>query len=452
VVTTRDVTTLGDHHTRLDGRNSRVQTKIKALLPAGALAAVILAACTVPPPTKPPVKPPSTTKPPATTPAAPPCPTPAANSTPGPDTKNPISSWGVDGLGYTSVVIGNIVYVGGSFTHAVSPSGAKIVRTNLAAFCVANGAPPTGWVANVDGPVYALTTDGTNLFVGGNFSHLNGVAVNHLVKLSAYTGARITSFNPPAIPSGKPVYALDYFGGKVYAGGDFSVGSPIVGKKGASFNSTSGAFAGWNPNADAAIQALKVSPDGLSVFIGGTFSNVGGQAHNDLARTSTSNGAVSSATFGNNANCDPGNPSAVLCGHVLSIAVASNSSTIFVSTGPSRPKGSGGGNKLYSFSAAGGAPSWQKSFDGDDQAVVVIGSTVYTGFHGGYGCNQATDPGCKLRVLGFSTGGTQTSFNPTSSGVLGVRGLAVGANRLVAVGDFSNMGSTNKLHGVAIFN
>jgi hypothetical protein len=55
-------------------------------------------------------------------------------------------------------------------------------------------------------------------------------------------------------------------------------------------------------------------------------------------------------------------------------------------------------------------------------------------------------------VLGFSTGGTQTSFNPTSSGVLGVRGLAVGANRLVAVGDFSNMGSTNKLHGVAIFN
>ncbi len=377
-------------------------------------------------------------------PPPPACPTPATNSTPGPDSQNPISSWGVDGTAYTAAVIGSVVYVGGSFTHAVSPTGAVgSVRTNLAAFCIATGALLNNFVANFDGAVWALTTDGTNLFVGGQFATLNGQSVNRLVKLNRATGARLT-FNAPAIPVGKPVYALDYFGGKVYVGGDFSAGSnPIVGKKGMSVLATTGAFAGWNPNADGRIQTLKVSPNGQSVFIGGTFEKVGGAAHHDLAKTAASTGAVSSVVYGDNLNVP---------GHVFSIAVESDSTTVDVSTGPSRPTGTGGGNKLYRFSDA-GSESWHQTFNGDDQAVVLVGSTLYTGFHGGFGCNVPGAPGCNLRVLGFSTAGSQiTSFNPASGGVLGVRGLAAGGNRLIAVGDFRSMGSTNKLHGLAIFN
>jgi hypothetical protein len=175
--------------------------------------------------------------------------------------------------------------------------------------------------------------------------------------------------------------------------------------------------------------------------------NVGGQAHGELAKTSAANGTVQSAVYGDNFNCNPPT-SDVLCGHVFSIAVAPDNSTIYVSTGPSRPKGSGGGNKLYSFSSGGGAENWQRNFDGDDQAVVIAGSSIYTGFHGGYQGNTA------LRALGFNTSGSTTSFSPNSNGILGVRGMAVasGGNRLVAVGDFTIMGNTNKLHGLAIFN
>src|SRR5262249_49501342 len=139
----------------------------------------------------------------------------------------------------------------------------------------------------------------------------------------------------------------------------------------------------------------------------------------------------------------------MLCGHVFSIAVASNNATIYVSTGPSRAKGSNGGNKLYSFSSGGGPENWSRNFDGDNQAVVVDPSgTIYSGFHGGYQSNTS------LRALGFTSSGTTTSFSPASGGVLGVRGMALGSggNRLIAVGDFSTMGSTNKLHGLAIFN
>ena len=59
-----------------------------------------------------------------------------------------------------------------------------MARANLAAFCLANGNLLDSFVANVAGTaqmssskpteVWALTTDGTNLFAGGNFSSVNG--------------------------------------------------------------------------------------------------------------------------------------------------------------------------------------------------------------------------------------------------------------------------------------
>ena len=57
------------------------------------------------------------------------------------------------------------------------------------------------------------------------------------------------------------------------------------------------------------------------------------------------------------------------------------------------------------------------------------------------------------RALNAANGAT-TAFAPTTGGVLGVFDLAQArpSGRFVAVGDFKNMGATNKLNGVAIFN
>ena len=251
--------------------------KLLGAMPVTATLLLVVAAC-APPPSGP-----------SSVPACPPVPA----SAPGPDSQNPISSWGIDGAGYSAVVIGGVAYVGGVFQNAISPAGVKVARQNLAAFCLADGSLLTSFVANFNngprggsgfepGGVRALTTDGSSLYVGGDFTTLNGQPVNRLVKLNPTTGAPIAGFNPPDIPS--VVYALDYFGGKVYAGGDFSVGAPAA-KKGASFDAATGAFAGWNPDADAKINSLKVSPDGQYVFIGGSFATVGGAAHDKLART-----------------------------------------------------------------------------------------------------------------------------------------------------------------------
>ncbi|MGA8208877.1 MAG: hypothetical protein WB798_01855, partial [Nocardioidaceae bacterium] len=59
--------------------------------------------------------------------------------------------WGVNGRVYASVVVGNLLVVGGTFTQAVGPGSAVAPRTNLAAFDL-----ETGQLA----PAFSLAADG----------------------------------------------------------------------------------------------------------------------------------------------------------------------------------------------------------------------------------------------------------------------------------------------------
>ena len=131
---------------------------------------------------------------------------------------------------------------------------------------------------------------------------------------------------------------------------------------------------------------------------------------------------------------------------VLSLAVDTDNVSAFAGVGPTEPRGSNGGNKAISY-APDGTERWKVTFDGDGQAVLPIGGVLYVGFHDGYRGDHT------LKLLGLNTSnGALTSFKPTIiGGLLGVRAMAAGSNRLVAVGDFSSVGTTHKLHAVAIF-
>jgi hypothetical protein len=422
--------------------------KARVLIPVGAVVATILATACVPPPPPPPPPPPTTTpttQPQAVCPATP-------KSAAGPDSPNPISSWGVNGTAVTTVVIGDIVYVGGTFSQAVSPSGSTKPHANLAAFCLANGNLLDTFQADLSGKAqnassstteaWALTTDGTNLFVGGNFNAVNGTATGPLAKLNPVTGA-VQSWNPGTIPD--IVYALDYFGGQVYAGGDFSISANL--RKGVRFDAASGAVdTTWNANADAKIESLKVSPSGNWVYIGGAFQTVQGQAHDKLAKLARADGAVQSVLYSNQG-------SGVVGARVFDIAIdPANETNVFVALGPKSgtnpPPPSGAGNRFVLFNSTGAATWDDTGPDGDGQAVELIGSVLYAGFHGGW--NKDTTK--RLEGLNASNGGL-SGFAPSTGGVLGVFDLAQApaSGRFVAVGDFKNMGSTTKLNGVAIF-
>ena len=52
-----------------------------------------------------------------------------------------------------TVVIGGVAYVGGVFQNAISPTGARSARQNLAAFCLADGScSPASWPTSTTAP------------------------------------------------------------------------------------------------------------------------------------------------------------------------------------------------------------------------------------------------------------------------------------------------------------
>ena len=122
--------------------------------------------------------------------------------------------------GHAVLKVGNTVYVGGSFTRATSPSGAQSAnRYNLAAFDASTGVLISSFVADTDGVVHDLATDGTSLFVAGSFSNINGVQRKRIAVLDLNSGAVRPGFRADA--SGT-VYSMSLAAGKLYVAGTFT--------------------------------------------------------------------------------------------------------------------------------------------------------------------------------------------------------------------------------------
>ncbi len=101
-----------------------------------------------------------------------------------------------------------------------------------------------------------------------------------------------TSPQPSAGANGR-VSAIAYIGGRIYLGGSFTSvgGQPRSGL--AALDATSGQLvASWRADVTGAVQALAPSPDGGTLYVGGDFSAVGGAARRRLAAVSASTGEV----------------------------------------------------------------------------------------------------------------------------------------------------------------
>lgn len=98
------------------------------------------------------------------------------------------------------------------------------------------------------------------------------------------------------------VTTIAYLGNTVYIGGSFSAVRPagvtpggpgeLTRRNLAAFNATTGALLGWNPDANASVRTLKVSPAGSRVYAGGSFTRVGGAARFRVAALHPTSGAA----------------------------------------------------------------------------------------------------------------------------------------------------------------
>ncbi len=141
-----------------------------------------------------------------------------------------VSPWNPDVAGTVDAlaISGSTVYAGGTFTTV---RAGTTTRNNAAAFDPVSGSP-TAWDPNLNQTVNALAVAGPVVYVGGDFAGANSVngstQRDHAAAVDATTGA-VTGWAPEPDDT---VRAILPSGSAVYLGGDFTTVNGITTRKG----------------------------------------------------------------------------------------------------------------------------------------------------------------------------------------------------------------------------
>ncbi|HET7226184.1 MAG TPA: T9SS type A sorting domain-containing protein [Candidatus Eisenbacteria bacterium] len=187
----------------------------------------------------------------------------------------------MDGVEVTSLAAqGGRLYVGGAFWNAGGQP-----RSMLAALDTLTGAA-TDWNPGADDLVNTLLVRGDTVYVGGNFNHAGGQPRNYLAALDAKTGAALP-WNPSA---NDYVEGLTSIGNTIYAGGWFTRMGSDYRYSAAAVDATTGAVLPWR--ADAKWVVSDLTSIGNTVYLGGPFERVNDQPRNGLAAVDGATGAL----------------------------------------------------------------------------------------------------------------------------------------------------------------
>ncbi len=257
----------------------------------------------------------------------------------------------------STLAIGNsgAIYAGGLFGFIggqYRPGFAKLSSTG-------NGAADPAWNSYTDcrSSGARLVIDGAGaIYASSCFSTIGGQSREGIAKLSGITGSADPIWDPGVDGS---INALAIDGtGAVYAGGSFQ---NIGGEQRSNIAKLSGsgtgvADPGWNAMANAEVKSLAIDVDG-SVYVGGYFSEIGGEYLANLAKLSGTNGAA-------DANWGPGG-----CG--VSSLLLDGNGALFTGGSCTRKLSTGG---------AGAGMGWNPNPNGEVTALALDASgNVYLG-------------------------------------------------------------------------
>lgn len=175
---------------------------------------------------------------------------------------------GVDGKVYDICAVGTKIYVCGDFSYVNKSSESEGTPANRIACW-----DGTKWSKIADRPVdreiYALATDGKNLYLGGNFTKINDATETR--SIAKYDGTKIT---PLGGKFDRGIMSLLWTGGKLYAGGIFVSNGDDEIKHMAVWDGKEWSEVG-NGGLSGTVHSL--STDGKNIFAAGDFG-VGGSS------------------------------------------------------------------------------------------------------------------------------------------------------------------------------
>lgn len=215
--------------------------------------------------------------------------------TPGTVTADALPTAQVDGVVWSTAVAGDTVVAVGRFTTArpagVAAGGAgQFARSNIMAFNITTGVLSTTFAPSLNGQALSVeaSRDGSKVYVGGDFTTVNGVSQARLAALNVVDGSLDTSFRPTV---SSRVNALSVTASTVYAGGNFFSANGLTRTRLAAFNRTNAALLPWAPAAsDGEVHAIVAS--GNRVVVGGKFATISGTARQGIAAVDATTGAL----------------------------------------------------------------------------------------------------------------------------------------------------------------
>lgn len=342
---------------------------------------------------------------PAAADSAPPDPADPAN--PATVTADALPTVQIDGVVWQQVVVGNTVYAAGSFgtaRPAGSPAGTNtVVRRNILAYNLTTGELlPFAPALNAQAYSIAASPDGSRIYVGGDFTTVNGATVWRVAALDPGTGALLPSFLPKVAAS---VRAIVPTAGTVYLGGLFTAVGSVARSRLAAVQASNGALTDWAPSAEGGrVNALALAPDGTRMVVGGAFTTLNGSANPGygLAAVDTVNGGLLPwAVNGRVRNAGLNSAITSLSGDAENVYATGY---VF-----------GAGGNLEGTVAAGwngGQITWLEDCHGDTYAVYPAGDTIYKVGHAHYcgniGGYPQTEPWTFQRGVAFSKAATGT--------------------------------------------
>jgi hypothetical protein len=209
---------------------------------------------------------------------------------------DPADSTGVFGLDKVNDIkkVGSdatgMVYAAGVFTRWVARNGTSYVRNNIVGFDPRSGAVlPFAPVVNGEIRSMEPSADGLYMYIGGNFTTVNGVARKYAAKIQLSNGALVTSWDPK--PSNK-VEDISTLRGHLVLAGYFRYVGSLARVNVASVSTTTGApdtwfamnFGGFTKTPTTTmVHKIVANPTNTAAVLIGNFDTVNGVAHRRIA-------------------------------------------------------------------------------------------------------------------------------------------------------------------------
>jgi len=359
--------------------------------------------------------------------------------------------------------IGDILLVGGDFTGIRQNRGSQITdRPWLAAFNAVSGQPESSFQVppQIDSVVRALTLSpsGSEVYVGGDFGFL---------VLDAVTGELNNSVSVDDGQAVGRVFDIAVTQTQLYIGGDFTHVDNTFRKNVARLSLDGQLDETWNPRIntgistgrEAPVQAVTVSPSGATVYLGGSFRDIDdtavplsnqGTTVSMLALDASEGASVQPERFTPNVTLRIEKPVKV---HDILVT----DDYVIVAWG---------GPNYLTFHALDGTRLRQYQATGDVQALKIAGNQLFVGHHGEYFGDilspipqesiQSIDPEIVTPFKIHSFRIDDPTFPPEQSwsirGTFGVWGISVAEDSLWVAGQIVRAGSNGReVDGLARF-